>query len=49
LETLSEGIGVDAAVGGRCDGAFRGCAVGLQPVVEVSVVSEGEQRARTAR
>jgi len=41
---LSEGIGVDTGVGGRCDGPFRGCVAGLQPVVEASVVSEGEQR-----
>jgi hypothetical protein len=41
---LSEGIGVDAGVDGRCDGPFRGCVVGLQPVVEAYVVSEGEQR-----
>jgi hypothetical protein len=44
LETLSEGIGVDAGVGGRCDGPFRGCVVGLKPALEASVVSEGEQR-----
>jgi hypothetical protein len=44
LETLSQGIGVDAGVGGRRDGPFRGCVVGLQPVVEAAVVSEGEQR-----
>jgi hypothetical protein len=43
LEMLSEGIGVDAGVGGRCDGPFRGCVVGLQPALEASVVSEGEQ------
>ena len=36
---LSEGVGVDTGVGGRCDGPFRGCVVGLQPVVEASVVS----------
>ena len=41
---LSEGIGVDAGVGGRCDGPFRGRVVRLQPLVEASVVSEGEQR-----
>jgi hypothetical protein len=34
---LGEGVGVDAGVGG--DGPFRGCVVGLQPVVEASVVS----------
>jgi hypothetical protein len=39
---LSERIGVDSGVGGRCDGLFRGGVVGLQPVVEVSVVGEGE-------
>jgi hypothetical protein len=40
---LSERIGVDAGVGGRRDGPFRGGVVGLQPVVEASVVGEGEQ------
>src|SRR5215472_16665192 len=43
LEMLSEGISVDAGVGGRCDGPFRGCVVGFQPLVEGSVVGESEQ------
>jgi len=43
LQMLSERIGVDAGVGGRRDGPFRGGVVGLQPVVEASVVGEGEQ------
>jgi NAD-binding of NADP-dependent 3-hydroxyisobutyrate dehydrogenase len=41
---LSEGIGIDTGVSGRCDGPLRSCVVGLQPVVETSMVSEGEQR-----
>lgn len=44
LEMLSEGIGVDTGVGARCDGPLRGCVVGLQPVIEASMVREGEQR-----
>ena len=44
LELLSEGISVDAGVGGRYDGPFPGRVVGLQPLVEASVVGEGEER-----
>src|SRR5262249_20673482 len=44
LELLGEGVGVDAGVGGRGGGSFRGRGVGLQPLVGGSVVGEGEQR-----
>jgi hypothetical protein len=43
LQVFGEGVGVDSGVRYRGDGPLRGCVVGLQPLVGVSMVSEGEQ------
>src|SRR5689334_7383484 len=44
LETFGEDVDVDSGVSYRCDGRLRRRVVGLEAVVEASVIGEGEQR-----